>query len=158
MTWTWGGDPGVTTSAQRRDAVRSLTGDTVSGQDITNSDEQIAFYLSAYPALTMTAVCMGAADAADALSSRAAAQSDSVTIGKTRIEYRDAAARYRTLSADLRRRARAGVNGFFPQGISVAANQTSAANTDTVQPQSYVGQDAYPGTPPALSTSEQEGA
>ena len=57
-----------------------------------------------------------------------------------------------------RRRARAGVNGFFPQGISVAANQTAAANTDTVQPQSYVGQDAYPGTPPALSTSEQEGA
>jgi len=157
MTWTWGGDPGVTTAAQRRDAVRSLTGDTVSGQDITNTDEQIAFYLLSYPALTMTAVLMASADAADALAGRSAAQADSVSIGKTRIEYRDGASRYHTLSADLRRRARTGVNGFFPQGISVAANVNSAANSDTVQPQAYVGRDADPGTLPALSTSEQRG-
>lgn len=45
MTWTYGGAPGTTTSATRRDAVRLLVGDTdTTDQQIT--DEEIAFGLS----------------------------------------------------------------------------------------------------------------
>jgi hypothetical protein len=45
MTWTYGGAPGTTTSATRRDAVRLLVGDTdTTDQQVT--DEEIAFALS----------------------------------------------------------------------------------------------------------------
>lgn len=45
MTWTYGGAPGTTTAATRRDAVRLLVGDTdTSDQQVT--DEEIAFALS----------------------------------------------------------------------------------------------------------------
>lgn len=45
MTWTYGGAPGTTTAATRRDAVRLLVGDTdTTDQQIT--DEEIAFGLS----------------------------------------------------------------------------------------------------------------
>lgn len=45
MTWTYGGAPGTTTSATRRDAVRLLVGDTdTTDQQMT--DEEIAFALS----------------------------------------------------------------------------------------------------------------
>ena len=44
MTWTYGGAPGTTTSATRRDAVRLLVGDTdTTEQQLT--DEEIAFGL-----------------------------------------------------------------------------------------------------------------
>lgn len=45
MTWTYGGAPGTTTSATRRDAVRLLVGDTDT-TDQQVSDEEIAFALS----------------------------------------------------------------------------------------------------------------
>lgn len=44
MTWTYGGAPGTTTAATRRDAVRFLVGDTATtDQQVT--DEEIAFAL-----------------------------------------------------------------------------------------------------------------
>lgn len=157
MTWTYEGDPGVSTAAQRRDAVRTLIGDTVSGADVTLSDEQIAFYLTSYPATTMLAVYLAASDAATGLGAGWARQADSVAIGKTRIEYRESAARFTTLSGELRRRAARGVNALRFEGISVADNAARAENTGTVQPKAYEGRDAYPGTAPPLSTQTQEG-
>lgn len=45
MTWTYGGAPGTTSAATRRDAVRLLVGDTdTTDQQVT--DEEIAFGLS----------------------------------------------------------------------------------------------------------------
>jgi hypothetical protein len=43
--WTYGGDPGTGTAAQRRDAVRLLTGDTDTSWQLL-SDEEIAYFLS----------------------------------------------------------------------------------------------------------------
>lgn len=157
MTWTYDSAPGYSGSGPRRDAVRVLTGDTVSGQDVTLSDEEIAFYLGPYPATTATAVNLAAADAAGGLAARWSAQADSLAIGKTRIEYAGNATRLRSLATDLRRRAALGVNALSVQGISVAANLSAAQNPDTVQPQSYTGRDAYPATAPPLSTQQQEG-
>jgi hypothetical protein len=45
MTWTYGGAPGTTSAATRRDAVRLLVGDTDTTEQQT-SDEEIAFALS----------------------------------------------------------------------------------------------------------------
>lgn len=45
MTWTYGGAPGTTSAATRRDAVRLLVGDTDT-TDQQTSDEEIAFALS----------------------------------------------------------------------------------------------------------------
>lgn len=158
MTWTYGNDPGLSGSSQRRDYVRLLTGDNVAGQDVTLSDEEIAAFLLPYPSTNAAAVYLASARAALSLSGRWAAQADSLAIGKTRIEYAGNAARLRTLSADLRRDAALGVNAISVQGISVAANLSAAQSNNTVQPQAYTGRDAYPGTTPPLSTQTQEGA
>jgi len=45
MTWTYGGAPGTTSAATRRDAVRLFVGDTDT-TDQQTSDEEIAFALS----------------------------------------------------------------------------------------------------------------
>ena len=45
MTWTYGGSPGTSDAAERRDAVRVLCGDT-DATDERFQDEEITFFLS----------------------------------------------------------------------------------------------------------------
>jgi len=157
MTWTYAGNPGVTTSAERRDYVRLLIGDTVQGAAITLSDEEIACFLAKFPALNDTAVYLAASDACDPLASRWNSQASVLSIGKTRVEYTGKAAEFSATGTRLKAQARQGVNGLSILGTSVAANQALAADNDVVQPTTYVGQDAAPGTVPQLSTMTQVG-
>lgn len=45
MPWTYGGNPGTATTAQRRDAVRLLTKDVTSGSQQLQ-DAEVAFFLT----------------------------------------------------------------------------------------------------------------
>jgi len=157
MTWTYTNNPGYDTAAERRDAVRLLIRDTVQSAAVTLTDEEIAFFLRPFPALNAIAVYLAASDACESMASGWSAQADSVSIGETKVEYKSKAKEFADLGRRLKAQARQGVNGFTTLGTSVAANQALAADTDVVQPTSYVGQDAAPGTVPQLSTVQQVG-
>lgn len=159
MAWTFANDPGTSTAAQRRDAVRSLIGDVVSSNPL-QTDEQIAFYLAQQGGgTTVRSIYRAAALACDAIAAWFSAQKpDSLKIGQTSVDYKSQAAAFAARASELRRQANsAGGGSIFFGGTSVAANQAQAENSDVVQPTSYQGQDAYPGTVPRLGTVEQEG-
>lgn len=157
MTWTWGNAPGLTTAATRRDAIRSLIGDTVTTNQL-QTDEQLAFYLTFTDGSTFLGIRLAAAMAAEAIAGLYSQKADSLTIGRTKVDYQEAAARFLALAASLKKAAAAaGGGGIYMGGISVADNLAHAENSDVVQPQSYTGRDSYPGTNPPLGTSEQEG-
>jgi hypothetical protein len=157
MTWTYTNNPGYSTAAERRDAVRLLIRDTVQSAAVTLTDEEIAFFLRPFPALNAVAVYLAASDACESMAGGWNTQADSVSIGETKVEYRSKAKDYADLGRRLKAQARQGINGFSVLGSSVSANATLAADTDVVQPQAYVGQDAAPGTVPQLGTVEQVG-
>ena len=157
MTWTYTNNPGYSTAAERRDAVRLLIRDTVQTAAITLTDEEIAFFLLPFPALNSVAVYLAASDACESMAGGWNTQADTLVIGETRVEYKSKAKDYADLGRRLKAQARQGINGFSALGSSVSANATLAADTDVVQPQAYVGQDAYPGTVPQLGTVEQAG-
>lgn len=152
MTWTYGNDPGSTTAAQRRDAVRVTTGDKVSTNPLI-SDEEIAFFL----ANNSNNLLSTSADACEAIAAFLGTKADSLKIGQTQVEYKESSARFLALAARLRKQRASTGGGFFFGGISVANNETHASDADAVQPQSYAGRDNYPGTTPPLGTVEQEG-
>jgi hypothetical protein len=153
MAWNYTNAPGTANAAARRDAVRSLTGDKVSTNQLL-TDEEIAFYL----ANNSNNLYSASADACEAIAALYAQKADSLTLGKTKVDYQEASSRFLALAAKLRKQRASVAGGFFAGGASVAHNLANAENSDVVQPQSYTGRDNYPGTTPPLGTVEQEGA
>lgn len=163
MTWTYTGDlptdPATATTAQKRDWIRVAVGDTVSTNPLA-TDETIASALAETIAsggtVTWALLYMAAATVADRIAAVFPAQkANKLTMGKTSVEYASNGESFRSLAIELRQRGRSKVTltPFFG-GVSTAANQTAAADTSIVQPRAYSGQDGYPGTLPALDTSE----
>ena len=162
MTWTYTGDlptdPATATTAQKRDWIRVAVGDTVSTNPLV-TDETIASALAETVAsggtVTWALLYGAAATTAERIAALFPAQKASkLTIGKTSVEYVSNAEAFRTLAMELRRKARSKVpiTPFFG-GVSVADNQTAAADSSRVQPRAYAGEDGYPGgSPPPLDT------
>ena len=147
MSFTYGDDPGISTAAKRRDAVRTLTGDTNS-TDPQLTDNQVAFYLTyAGDSASWATVYIAALQAARAILSKYARATD-YTSGKTSVSQGQRIKAYQALVEELLAAVKAQA---YPEisGQSIAVNRDYLSNSDAVQPAAIYGQDFTPGTGPS---------
>lgn len=136
MTWTYGGNPGTSTAAERRDAVRFLVGDTDTN-DQQATDEEISFSLSQ----ASNNVYSAAASIASSLMGKYARLVD-VSFGEVKTSYSQRMANYKALRDKLRVDAsRLGSLGL-PEagGISIADMESAREDSDRVRPYFREGQ------------------
>jgi hypothetical protein len=141
VAWTYSSDPGTSTSAKRRDAVRLTLGDTDTN-DQQLSDEEITYFLSqAGDGATIDCVRNASLSGAKALRSKYARQVDT-THGKLSVgaskRFEHYAALVRELESDMTRLAE-----VFAGGLSIAEKQDDAGDSDLVQPGFEVGMDDH---------------
>lgn len=136
MTWTYGGLPGSDTT----DAVRYLSGQTSTGDDILTSDEEIAFSLSE----ASNNVYAAAALVCDALAGRYRTNPTQETVGQLSLSWGDRAKSFTAQAAALR--ARGLMTGVLPYvgGISVSDKLVDQQDTDVVVPGFRRGMDDNP--------------
>lgn len=147
MSFTYGDDPGISTAAKRRDAVRTLTGDTNSS-DPQLTDNQVAFYLTyAGDSASWATVYIAALQAARAILGKYTRATD-YTSGKTSVSQGQRIKAYQALVEELLAAVKAQA---YPEisGQSISGNQGYLRNTDAVQPAAWYGQDLFPGTGPS---------
>jgi len=140
MSWTYTNAPDTTTAAGRRDAVRLMTGDTDNTMTPTNSDEEIAFYLSQNGnALLSSAI--------DCLRTLMAKWAPIPTTQVDRVGKVDAGEVYKAMQATMAQLVADASKGAMPMfgGQSIAQNQAWSALTDVPQPTFKRNQDDYPG-------------
>lgn len=142
MTWTYGGAPGTTSAATRRDAVRFLVGDTdTSDQQVT--DEEIAFALSQ----TADDVYSAGAVICRGISGKYARLVDtsfetvSSSYSQRATHYADLAAR---LSKEAKRLGSVGLGVPTAGGMSISGMQGVDDDTDRVPPAFRVEQFTNP--------------
>ena len=124
MAWTYGGDP----SANNRDAVRFLIGDTVTA-DQKLSDSEIAYLLSAHS----DNVFFSAAAACEAIASfYATALSKSV--GSTSVSLGEKHSNYLTLAERLRNQVRQTPVAIYSGGATEDDKDTYREDDDIIQP------------------------
>jgi hypothetical protein len=141
VSWTYDGNPGTATAAERRDAVRLAIGDTLStDQQVT--DGEIAYYLDN----TANSVPAAAIDAVRGLIAKYSRAIDTQVeggaggVGKVWASQR--AATYQALLLTLQSN-RANVATVSATGQSKSTNRGYDANTDAVQPVARLRQDNY---------------
>ena len=130
MTWTYGGAPGITSAATRRDAVRLLVGDTdTTDQQIT--DEEITFALSQ----GSDDVYVAGAVICRALSGKYARLTDS-SVESVSASYSQRAAQYAELAVrltkDSKRLGSVGLGVPEAGGLSIADMISVESDTDRV--------------------------
>jgi hypothetical protein len=141
VAWTYSEDPGTSTSAKRRDAVRLAVGDTHTSDQVF-SDAEIAYFLSqAGDAATADCVREAAILACEAAQAKYARQVDT-THGKLSVGASKRIEHFERLAKNLRAK-RGRLAEVYAGGRSVAEKQSDAADTDLVQPAFEVGQDDY---------------
>lgn len=133
MTWTYQGNP----SANNRDAVRFLCGDTNEADQLI-TDEEIAYLVANQPGNLAAA-----AAACDAIAAKLARKEGSVSRRSGSISTSGAQA-YATRAKELRRQASMSSEWFFG-GQTKSGKETLKSDTDAVQPHFAVGQDDHPG-------------
>jgi len=133
LTWTYDGDP----SANDRDAVRFLSGDTDTTDQLV-TDEEIAWLLTENPN-----VYSAAAEACRAIASAFARFSDK-SVGDISESASQKAEAYTKRADDLE----AGIM-VIPSfgGLSISEKETLDQDTDAVQPSFRIGQDDHPEIP-----------
>jgi len=128
VTWSYGGDPSVTT----KDAVRFYLGDTNS-QDQQLSDEEIAYLLSEENDNPIRAAARGAENVAAYY-----ARQVSKSVGGLSLSAGFRMANYQKLAERLWRRASMATNGSlavpYAGGISHADKDSREDNSDRVEP------------------------
>ena len=141
MSWTYDGNPGTTTPAERRDAVRLAIGDTLStDQQVT--DGEVAYYLS-NTANNIQAAAIEAVRGLIAKYSRAVDVEVSGGAGGVgRVSASQRAKTYQELLATLQAD-RVNVATVSATGQSKATNRGYDANPDAVQPIARLRQDNY---------------
>ena len=132
MAFTYTSDP----ENSKRDAVRLLTGDTVS-TDALLQDSEVEYFLSLYD----DAVYPAAAAACDAISSKYARQADT-TNGRLSVKASQRSEAYAKKAKDLRRDTLLGAE-VFAGGLTISGKDDLNADTDAVQPAFSVGMDDY---------------
>ena len=159
MTWTNGNDPGTTTAAKRRDWVRAKVGDVVTTNQLITDELIAANVAEAGGGATYSSLYLAASLSAESVASYFGAQkADSLTMGKTKVDYAAKQADFLTLAATLRKRSNGTVGSLYVGGSSVSENETMSTDANRVQPAAYQGQFAYPGTDPQLGTVDQVGS
>lgn len=132
-SWTYTADP----ANSGLDAVRWLTGQTSTADELLVYDEEIAFALAqrgsnAYAAGSL--VC-------ESLAARYAAKPQTESVGQLGLSWGDIAQRFRQAAIDLRRGlALAGVSPYAG-GISRSDQLTDLTDTDRVKPSFALKQD-----------------
>ena len=137
MSWTYDGNPGDGTSAERRDAVRLSIGDTIS-TDPQLSDQEIAYYL-AQKADSAPSASIEAVKGLIAKYSRAV---DTDVVGVGKVSASDRVKSYQALLSTLIAD-RANVATVTVTGQSKATNLGYDQNPDAYPPPSRYGQDSY---------------
>lgn len=132
MAFTYTSNPENST----RDAVRLLTGDTVS-TDALLQDSEVDYFLSLYGNSPYPA----AAAACDAISSKYARQADT-TNGRLSVKASQRSEAYAKKAKELRRDSVNGAEVFFG-GMTISGKNDLDADTDAVQPAFSVGMDDY---------------
>ena len=132
MAFTYTSDP----ENSKRDAVRLLTGDTIS-TDALLQDSEVEYFLSLYN----DAVYPAAAAACDAISSKYARQADT-TNGRLSVKASQRSEAYAKKAKDLRRDTLLGAE-VFAGGLTISGKDDLNADTDAVQPAFSVGMDDY---------------
>ncbi len=130
-TWTYGGDPAASTTAQ----VRFLSGD-IDTNDQLISDEEIAWVLTQY-----ANVFIAAAQVCEAIV--AAGRLVDKKIGDLSLNSGERAAQMMGLAKSLRRRAGRGVLPYAG-GVSISDKQTYTDNSDIPTPSFSQGQHDHP--------------
>jgi ABC-type lipoprotein release transport system permease subunit len=134
MTWTYGGDP----SANNRDHVRFLVGDTDTTDQLV-TDEEIAFAVAQAGNAGFAAVIVARAVAASF------ARKSDRSVGDLSISYSQRFTQYQELAERLEREATFKSVSPYAGGISVADKEAVANNTDRVTPAMRVGVHDNPG-------------
>jgi hypothetical protein len=137
MTWSYDGDPAGSTL----DAVRYLIQDT-DEDDQQLQDEEIDYQLSVDGAALTAAV-----SCCRVLSARYAGKATSKQVGDLKLEHGDRSKRYLDLARELETRGTATVVSGMAGGISVAAKNTAADDTDRTRPAFYRGLTDHPSAP-----------
>lgn len=135
MTWTYGGDP----SANERDEVRWLCGDTDTNDQLV-TDEEIAYALTQQPEPTLAAALV-----CDAIAAKFAREADR-RVGDVSLSASQKAEAYRQRAADLRSDAGVLALPSFG-GISIADKESADEDTSAVQPTFRIGQFDNPEIP-----------
>lgn len=132
MAFTYTSDP----ENSKRDAVRLLTGDTIS-TDALLQDSEVDYFLSLYDDSPYPA----AAAACDAISSKYARQADT-TNGRLSVKASQRSEAYAKKAKELRRDSVNGAEVFFG-GMTISGKNDLDADTDAVQPAFSIGMDDY---------------
>jgi hypothetical protein len=141
VTWTYGNDPGTSTAAQRRDAVRLTIGDTVDEAAYRQfTDEEIAYWLG----LASNDVFGASLFAVEALIAKWA-RKPAVAHGPSSVNPGGAIDSLRALR-DLIARQVAMAAPWFAGGLTISGKQDLANDTDAIQPSFARGMDSHPGT------------
>lgn len=135
MAWTYGGDP----SANDRDEVRFLVGDTDTSDQLVN-DAEIA-YAVAEEADNL----MAAARIAKAIAAKFARLVDK-SVGDLSISYNQRQEAFLNLASELETRSNRSGAAPYAGGISVSDKETVEDNTDRVEPSFKKGMNDNPGT------------
>lgn len=137
MTWTYSGNPALSSS----DQVRFELGDTdINDQQL--QDEEIAYLLAQH-----IDPWIAAAGGCDALARKYSRQAQK-TVGKISIAANQRAAAYRQRAQELRQQSfrTNGLPGIGMGGTSFSEKQAFGANPDTIQPNFSIGMDDTTGT------------
>ena len=147
-TWTYENDPGTTTAAQRRDAVRYTTGDTDAGRRLLG-DQEIAFSL----AQNSDDILLASVEATEAIIALLSKRPDTV-VGPDSVSASQQAEAYREFLKILKKRVRRNAE-WFVGGLTIAGKEVLADDADAIQPQFSIGMDDHEGTS-LNDTSRQE--
>lgn len=135
MTWTYGGDP----SANDKDAVRFLSGDTDTTDQLV-TDEEIAWLLTENPN-----VYSAAAESCRAIASKYARYADK-TVGRISESASQKADAYEARADSLDEKASMNCVPSFG-GLSISEKEALDEDTDAVQPSFPIGDWDHPEVP-----------
>lgn len=141
MSYTYGGNPGTATAAERRDAVRLTIGDTLS-TDWQLTDEEIAYYLSQ----KANYVAPASIEAVKALIAKYSRAVDTSVVAVGSVSASQRVTNYQKLLDQLVAD-RANVARVTVTGQSRSTNASYNSDTDRLQPPSRFGQDDFTGGP-----------
>lgn len=130
MTWTYAGDPGTSTAAERRDAVRLYIGDTDTDNQLV-TDEEIAFALSQ----RSNNLYGASAELFRALASKYARRANTKFEGIS-VDYAKVAEGYRVqaIRAENEARLNGGLGIPKASGISISDMDAVEDDSDRVEP------------------------
>jgi hypothetical protein len=144
MTFTYSGDP----ADSDLDAVRFLSLQNSSGDDVLIEDEEIEYLLGQGSGVYRTA-----AEVCNRLALKYGSRASIVTIGKLSVEYAGRAAEYSSRCGILRREAAVRGSVPFAGGVDQADLDATAADTSLVPPKFTIGQDDSPHVAWGLTTT-----